>query len=355
MTEKYGEFWWTRMINSVRFLDDAESAVMDGKSVILSFPGEIPKLDIMIDELRTRLSQITDSRTFDVRSAKGADSPGQFLFNSFCSEADRHTYWPTKHKSYERFLADSPTTTLRHRFLCVTDISSSRSADWVNSVSEYLKNCTSENEHGIFILITQSSSARSSEHITCLNYSDYVTDYDCLMLCLTIASPLKLSGLGKQYLAEVASGIAGNDADIAGQLVECGTELIECPAAAVKKTLAELAGQGIDKRISSEDVDSAVWEAQIRVVFPIIENSRCSIIKKYNNVLLCKLPISDFNGGKITNPFDLEIGQLYFICRNEKLLAKDDFDTLKKMRDARNSLAHRTPLPFETLRALNIF
>ena len=37
-----GELWWNRLVNSVRFLDDIQIAVMNEKSVVLFFDDEIP-------------------------------------------------------------------------------------------------------------------------------------------------------------------------------------------------------------------------------------------------------------------------------------------------------------------------
>ena len=42
-----GELWWNRLVNSVRFLDDIQIAVMNEKSVVLFFDDEIPWQDIL--------------------------------------------------------------------------------------------------------------------------------------------------------------------------------------------------------------------------------------------------------------------------------------------------------------------
>ena len=46
-----GELWWNRLVNSVRFLDDIQIAVMNEKSVVLFFDDEIPWQDIMIETI----------------------------------------------------------------------------------------------------------------------------------------------------------------------------------------------------------------------------------------------------------------------------------------------------------------
>ena len=51
---------------------------------------------------------------------------------------------------------------------------------------------------------------------------------------------------------------------------------------------------------------------------------------------------------------DLEIGQLYFLCGKHTILEKSEFELLKKMREARNKLAHQDVLSIEQLKELAI-
>ena len=196
-----GELWWTRLVNSVRFLDDIQDVLLDSRSAVLTFDDEIPWMDIMTETLGQRLAAMTDSRTFEVHDASQVTNPGKYLFERFCSESERHKYWPTTHQSHERFLAGNPETPLNSRFVCITGLDSGNAADWVKSVSEYLENCGSIEESGIFILLVQDGGALpASRWLDTFHYEDYVTDYDSLMLCLTICSSLACSRTEKMLL-----------------------------------------------------------------------------------------------------------------------------------------------------------
>jgi uncharacterized UPF0160 family protein len=59
-----GELWWNRLVNSVRFLDDIQIAVMNEKSVVLFFDDEIPWQDIMIE--KEKAGSITIGASFQI-------------------------------------------------------------------------------------------------------------------------------------------------------------------------------------------------------------------------------------------------------------------------------------------------
>lgn len=355
-----GEMWWKRMVNSVRFLDDAQDFIESGKSVILNFPDAIPWLDIMTEELGQRIRRTTDSKTFEIRDVSTPViedkksrvlPPGEYLFRNFCKESDRNTYWPTTHKCYERFMSSCKTSPLNRRFLCAVGINSGSASAWVKSVTEYLETCEME-EHGIFILVTQGANVRSSEYMECLQFSDYITDYDCMMLCLTMISSLPCSRTQKLYLAEVASNISCNNIENAGLLVSAETELIKNPIKVVKEVFND---NNIKCTRIEEKVNSGVWEAQIRLVFPKLEDFRNKIIQKYESKIQKFLPITNSMNERIDKARDLEIGQLYTVCLNKNIVDHGELELLKKMRKARNDLAHRNPLSFSQIKDLGIF
>jgi len=346
-----GELWWNRMTNAVRFLSDAEEALELGKSVVLNFTDEIPWCDIMTDVLRQRLEKLMDTRTFDIHDGAGVKDAGEFLFKRYCSESERQKYWPTKHKSHERFLAQNLVTPIHHRFICITDISSEDSPSWFSTVTEYVENCPPENEHALFILLTKNAPVHGSELIDVLQYSDYITDYDCMMLCMTMISSLSCNRAQKMYLSEVASNIADNNIELAGLLICAELELAKKPIQVTNETFQE---NGIKMTSLKEKVDMAVWEAQIKFVFPKLEKFRRSLIQKYQDRLSHLPAVTASNGETIDNPDELEIGQLYYICRVHKFIEPEELQLLRKMRNARNTLAHWQCLSYQELLDLNI-
>lgn len=346
-----GELWWEKMANAVRFLSDAEDYLEIGKSVILNFTDEVPWCDILTDTLCQRLGKMMDTKTFDVHNASGVKDAGEFLFKRYCSEDERDKYWPTTHNSREEFMAKNPLTPIHHRFVCLTGISSEDSENWFNTISRYIRSCPAESEHALFILLTKNALVHTSEYVEVLQYSDYITDYDCLMLCMTMISSLSCNRTQKMYLSEVASNIADNNIELAGLLISAELELAQKPVQVTNQTFQE---NGIKMTSLKEKVDMAVWEAQIKFVFPKLEKFRRDLIEKYEERLKYHLPISSSNGERIDNPDELEIGQLYYICRTHNFISEAELQRLKNMRIARNTLAHWQCLSYQELLDLNI-
>ena len=346
-----GEMWWKRMANAVRFLQDALDALSMGTSVVLNFVDEIPWLDIFLDELAQNCSYMTDSKSFVHLDCKENNVlPGEYLLNRFCSEAERNRYWPPTDICQERFLAKNTNSTIQHRFVCVSGIAENAADKWISSGIRYLENFSSEeDEHGLFILITKKANIQNAKGFLCLQYSDYVTDYDCMMLCLTLLSTLPYSRLKKIYLAEIASNLADNQVEIAGQLISEHPDLAEDPIDIAKRFFYH---HQIPVCDMEKTITNAVWEAQIRLVFPQLEKFRRNWIQKYEKALEKQLPITSSNGDRVDKVSDLEIGQL---CRMGVNASETEKKLLLKMRNARNTLAHNGSLTYTQLLELKIF
>lgn len=345
------EQWWKRLVNSVRFLDDVKDILMDSRSVIMSFDGDVPWLDTMTFVLEQQLAFMTESRSFEVHDASRIRvKPGEYLFERFCGESLRNKYWPGRDHSYEQFLAKNDETTLNRRIICITGLTSGNAAAWIKSVTEYLEN-RSDGERAVFILVTQGVNTNESRLIGSIRYSDYITDYDCLMLCMTLLASEKCGSLQKQYISEISSSIAENNVEIAGLLAQQGVSLAADPFGTTDRVLRD---NGIVLSDLKGRVENSVWASQIKLVFPRLEDLRRELIQKYSGRIQQYLPITSNIDERIDRPSELEIGQLYFLCGKNRILDKHDYDKLRSMREARNLLAHREALPYERLVELTV-
>lgn len=349
-----GELWWHRLVNSARFLDDIKDVLAADKSALLLFESSIPWQEIMIETIAQKLADTNNSRSFEIRDVSKVEAPGEYLLKSYCSSDEQIKYWPTTHGNPERFLSQNRVTPLNKRCVCLTGINADNAEQWIVSINEYLENVDASQEHGVFILIIEDAYVPASKQLTAFRYADYVTDYDCMMLCLTLVSDLKCSRAEKMYLCEVASSIAHNNVETAALLASERLSLIQDPY----RISAEVFTRNNIKITNLRDhVRAAVWEAQIKLVFPRLENFRADLIRKYDAKLRHYLPIRSSNNEIIQTPSQLEIGQLYFICnsnRSQKVVDLSEFEMLKKMRNARNTLAHLEALPYKQLTEMDL-
>lgn len=104
---------------------------------------------------------------------------------------------------------------------------------------------------------------------------------------------------------------------------------------------------------TKNDVNHAIWLAQVRTIFPVLEEYREGFVRKYRSVIERQLPITSSNGERYDDPRDVELGTLKYMADNRLIsLQQKDFEYLNIYRNARNKLSHLTPLTLEEIKQL---
>ncbi|MBQ3916299.1 MAG: hypothetical protein II690_06885, partial [Ruminococcus sp.] len=104
-----------------------------------------------------------------------------------------------------------------------------------------------------------------------------------------------------------------------------------------------------------DKINSALWNTQIKTIFPKMETERRAIVEKYRSELKKALPIRSATGEKIENPLELEIGQILLLVKKRNIANWKDYNMLKIMKEARNALAHLEAVTFTELEDMEIF
>jgi hypothetical protein len=102
------------------------------------------------------------------------------------------------------------------------------------------------------------------------------------------------------------------------------------------------------KSNASSSLRRCIWRAQVAVLFPLIEQERTAYLERYK--ALVRLPFSSTSGAMIQELEDLEIGHLHHLLA--KKLDHREAMRLRRLKDARNALAHLDPLEADELEAL---
>ena len=187
------ELWWGRTPNPARFQRDVLEQVELENSVVLNFPGDVPWRSVFISMLQNSLHQTSATRDFLVieapyeRDPKKRMEPGEFILKNHCEQWDYDNYWPTQ--TYGQYLASKPVT-LHQMYIYVKGIHRDECEAWFQFVRDYLESFPENAQHAVFLLEVQCSSVSGYRQLTFLNYQDYVSDYDGLMLCLAVTAPL---------------------------------------------------------------------------------------------------------------------------------------------------------------------
>ena len=347
-----GRIWWNRITNPAQFIEEVSDEVMSSESVILRVPEKLPWEDEFLETLQTGLERYA-VRSVNIHDARGIDSPGEYLLNKYFSEAERNKCWMPTYHTFENFMAQNSETVMNQRYICIHNIEPDKIQDWINSVNTYLSCINDEkDERAIFILIINKSGDIDTGGLKEYRYSDYVTDFDCLLLCQTILSSRKFTTIQTEYIAYLAFNIAGSDYELAGQFAGYGIELARHPYRTAEVVYNE---KNIKVTNLKDKINSALWNTQIKTIFPKMETERRAIVEKYRSELKKALPIRSATGEKIENPLELEIGQILLLVKKRNIANWKDYNMLKIMKEARNALAHLEAVTFTELEDMEIF
>ncbi len=132
-----------------------------------------------------------------------------------------------------------------------------------------------------------------------------------------------------------------------------GMEFLNAPYETIQKVTEDLVrsdGERYCFSKSQEEVDTLLWEAQLKYVFPLVENYRRYFVKKYYDFIKAVLPINNGYGDQVMVPEEAELGNLmYLVERGGIPVSAEESMELKRYRKARNELAHMNLLSNEEL------
>ena len=111
-----------------------------------------------------------------------------------------------------------------------------------------------------------------------------------------------------------------------------------------------LAAQVLVSDSAQRHIDARLWQGQVALLFPLIEQKRRQILSTYRRLLW--VPFDKGDGTSITVVEDLEITHLHYQLRNR--VSPGVETQLRRLRDARNSLSHLDVVNAEDLSGLLI-
>ena len=256
--------------------------------------------------------------------------------------------------SYAQFLGKCQETVLNDRYVWVSDIPDEKVTKWLDFVSEYQKN-VQDKTPGIFILEVHHDvmNRKSKKGIRSLGFEQNIGAYDKYAFCALASSETNCKEFLRPYLAEAVASVCGDDVELCAVCVAKGMEFLNAPYETIQKVTEDLVrsdGERYCFSKSQEEVDTLLWEAQLKYVFPLVENYRRYFVKKYYDFIKAALPINNGYGDQVMVPEEAELGNLmYLVERGGIPVSAEESMELKRYRKARNELAHMNLLSNEEL------
>ena len=333
------KIWWQQITGARKFLDKTANALASGKSAVIC----LSETTAWLDDMRIILREFLNKKFGGIKAVheiNAADfEPATFVFENFCSDAVKSEFMPFGEKARVKFLAERDDITLNNACLWIRNASEVQAENWFEFIADY-HNFLRGKSKGIFLLEAGANfNLAGRADIEIFSCAEEISDYDCFAFNIFIAAEFgKGDKFTKRYLAELVSNATGLDVELGAECIKCGSDFLKRPRRFLE-----------DK--SHEEIEQAVWTTQLKLIFPLIEIFRRDFVKKYESRLEKLLPVELNSGKKILAPDEAEIGDLYSILSGENL-PPDDWEELKIYRDARNKLAHFSPLTLEEVQMI---
>lgn len=345
--------WWERVPNAMAFIQDITESLLSEKSVILQSELGMPWYGTMVSQIKESVMQQNSSKRFEV--LHHVDEPGKYLLQEFCKPEKRAAYRPIK--TFARFFAESDDIVLHTRYLWVYVSSVEELEKWSAFVVDYIKERGKNKETAVFILEWQGERVnKSRKGIRIISFDDYINDYDRMVFSMLASSSVREPVEVKNYLAEVASNIAGNDIELSAACVKKHKEFLRDPHSVIIEIIKNERrsnGAGFIYSSTREKIEYGIWRAQIKSIYPLIEAYRGAFVKKYSAAISKGLPITSVYGDVYSDPKDVELGTLVYMVDNGEIsIPNKEHNKLKLFKDARNKLSHLSVLSLVEIQML---
>lgn len=334
--------WWNHITRAHKFFEDIVKTAVEGNSILLSLPGSVPWKETLIEMIGERL-QLENPKNFFQRISCPQKDVGQYLLEAYCKKEIRSKY--RYGMSYAQFLGACQETVLNDRYVWVADISKEKSEEWLEFIVEYNKSVVNKTPAVFILEINEEGMERKAKKgIKTIAFNKNIGEYDKYAFCALASSETKCKEYLKSYLAELVSILCSEDVELCAACVENGAEFLKAPYQTIQKVIQNnLRSNGENYQFdkNEDEIHNLIWEAQLKVAFPLIEKYRKNIISRYRQVIAKELPIRNGYGQSIKEPEEVEIGVLYYLIGKSSVkISEKEYEEIETYRNARNHLAH---------------
>jgi hypothetical protein len=354
--------WWT-LPGPSAFIDEILASLRAGRNLIVAMPehappelGEAVGRRVHVDEI-WRWRRLSPSGT-----EQGRGGPVRFLFDQLALAP------PSLPGPWAERLAEA--TEMRDRILWIEGVSDATWVEWKQCLSGYAMACQSRPQFGRGLLCCVVSGI-SPEHLTssdvALTVHRWTGRIDELDMQIWIAHLLRnaeLPALERRARRVLAATLAGFDPILALRLTPLDLDALTNPVAVLEELAAErgwtqfdlnelnwergmtdcvggqrethLALQSLAQEDARRYINGRVWQGQVTVVFPLLEQKRNQLLSAHKRLLW--VPFEKGDGTFVTAIEDLEIAHLHYQLRNHPDHRIESL--LRRLKDSRNALAH---------------
>ena len=209
----------------------------------------------------------------------------------------------------------------------------------------------SDRNAAVFVLNWQGTDKMSrKKKLGFINYDSFVGEYDHLIFAMMASASIQQDTLPKNYLAEMLVQVLGRNIEMYLECLDRYEDFLNDPYATVQ-SIGETMYCGAEETDifskTEDDMNYAVWSAQIKTLYHLLEEYRGSFVSKYRDAIAKNLPIKTPWGEEYKEPDDVELGTLKALaCSRRVVLTDNEWKRLLAFYEARNKLSHLKVLAF---------
>lgn len=361
-------FWWQQIPSAARCVARVTQEICAHHMVLLHIPEHLPWKETFRNLVEEGVHAREDRRSLRcIEAMDVGTSLGDYLLHHFCKPAVQDGFRPSL--GYAGYLAGCQDTTLGTSYLYLKEVEADVLPAWAAFLGSYREKFRAAKKQAHLsgdgfacLLETTAEEPLAEKGLVEIFLADELTAYDSVIFSAFRAGDAQLYGTPdvvsylRPYLAEVVTQLAGRDTELAAALLQQGQALLETPMEAV--SIALEAGRYSDGApfpacFSEDAVHRAFWTAQVRLLFPYLEEQRIAFLERHAEEAKRLLPYENGNHETVSDLPSIEIGKIYYeIGRGGLQASERERDAVALHRSARNDLAHLKPLALDVLKAV---
>ena len=393
--QESGRLWWRSITGPVNLIARTVNNLRNRNIVLLRVPEDIPWRWEMRRAAEALLNDSEENLLISYIDCRDecpeGTGVGDFLLEKFAAadSSVRNGYRQASGQGIGRYILEKKV--LKDRVLWIKGISENRLSEWISFCGDYK---TESVDEGLFVLECYSANFNNPlpPHLKQIKYDDFVGNYDSLLFDNLLIANTDISLIWKKYIATAVFSLCGADAEVSECFIKCFinntdfaavepvTALLEISAReefAKRKMVANLSHDHpffLIRTGQSEELTKKLWEAQLQVIYPLVELERVRFISQWKDEIEDILQTEYWSprdvqsrrifqhGELLLKAFDVEIGTLYQMqhlrksdARNEYYLYlpdQNDRGYLSLLYEIRNALAHVKTCSLEQVKEL---
>lgn len=333
--------WWERVPNARTLVEIVSEEILNENNLLLKHRQPLPWKDDFADTVIERVEENNSSKNFKI--VEGISEPGKYLLDEYCKAEKRASFRPSV--GYPKFFAENDDVVIHNKFFWVNLKTQAEIENWIGFVRDYCTFRKKDKELAVFILDCPSEyTILKQKGIKILDTDEFINEYDKIVYATLVSGQLNEPTWLKSYLTELMKEIACFSCEIMDLIAANYRKFLHSPYRVTKELIAESGkslGVSIDTIVDEGSVENSIWKAQIKILYPLIEEYRKTFVEKHFDDIAMNLPIETESGGIFYRPQDVELGGLIYMVGTARLsLPEWEYKQLETFRDARNILSH---------------